>query len=502
MDMPNNANSKKKISKNNLKNNGKQVDNYMILTVIGGGSVNWMIGLMRDVYMLDSSDGGEIRLVDPLLEHAETVAKMLRHFNEVRSKNYKISVTADRKSALKNADFVICTFSPGRMDAFYNDLEIPIRYGIRQPVSMTVGPCGISAALRTCPVAFDIVEDMENVCPGAMLLNVTNPMTAVTRAFNMAAKTVKVIGLCHEFHRFSSYVGDFIGLSQPEGVGCLDYLYRYLPEQGLQYSVAGINHFIWLIKADLNERNMLPIIRDKARTRLLNPGIPGKDDIQTARKNFAKYALCDIFGCMPLAGDRHLIEFMPSLCNQRTGWGMEYGVKKTNIEERILGKKCSLRRIEEIVTGSHQVVWDRSNEEMTVIMDALLSGNKAQGIMNLPNKGQISNLPSDVIVETLADVQPSGNIVPRNAGDLPAPIAALCRLQCEIIELVVDASLKGNRDMLVKALALDPLSADASLIQIGSLADELLHANRAWLSRFYDDGDPEHVSNTDRSFTQ
>ena len=118
---------------------------------------------------------------------AEAVASMLARFNAERGKDYRVSVCDDRAEALGGADFVMTTFSPGSMDAFEYDLEIPIRYGIRQPVSMTVGPAGISAALRTVPVAAEIVEDMERHCPGAWLLNVTNPMSAVTRAMNLAA---------------------------------------------------------------------------------------------------------------------------------------------------------------------------------------------------------------------------------------------------------------------------------------------------------------------------
>jgi alpha-galactosidase len=151
----------------------------MILTVIGGGSSQWMKSLMRDVYFLDEVGGGEIRLVDPKRDNVEAVARMLETFNKVRNKDYKISVTNDRREALKHADFVMTTFSPGSMDAFYHDLEVPIKYGIRIPVSMTVGPPGISAALRTAPIAYEIVEDMEAMCPGAWLLNVTNPMSVV-----------------------------------------------------------------------------------------------------------------------------------------------------------------------------------------------------------------------------------------------------------------------------------------------------------------------------------
>ena len=456
--------------------------------------------LMRDVYQMEHADGGEIRLVDPNVEHAQAVADMLSKFNELRGKDYQISVTAHRQTALKNADFVLSTFSPGAMDAFYNDLEIPIRYGIRQPVSMTVGPCGSSAALRTCSEAFDLVNDMEKACPGAVLLNVTNPMTAVTRAMNMATKTIKVIGMCHEFHYLEKYIGQAIGLPRPQEMNILNYLYAYLPSQGLDYEIAGINHFIWVTRAILNGRDMLPVIREYARTRLNHPGIAGEVDIQKARENFAKFTLCDVFGYMPLVGDRHLIEFMPSLCNQRTGWGMEYGVKKTVVAERILGKKKSLQEIRDIASGQQAVQWDSSSEEMTVIMDALLAGKSTTGIMNLPNHGQIANLPKGSVVETLADIDPDGNITPRQTGELPRSIAVICQLQLQIIDMIIEASLEGNRELFIEALVLDPLCADASLRQISNMADELLFANRFWLPRFYPDIDPADHQNKSMAF--
>jgi alpha-galactosidase/6-phospho-beta-glucosidase family protein len=96
-----------------------------------------MKSLMRDVYLLDEIDGGEIRLVDPKRENVEAEARVLETSNQVRNKGYVISVTDDRKEALKKADFVMATFSPGSMDPFYHDLEIPIKNGFRIPVLMT-----------------------------------------------------------------------------------------------------------------------------------------------------------------------------------------------------------------------------------------------------------------------------------------------------------------------------------------------------------------------------
>ena len=144
------------------------------IAIIGGGSVNWMRGLIRDIYVLKGVEGGEIRLVDPNIPHVTSVRNMILKYNEVSDKQFDVSIEEDRKKALTGCDFVITTFSPGAMDAFFNDLEIPIRYGVRLPVSMTCGVSGISAALRTVPVAYEITQDMEEVCPAPSTISATS----------------------------------------------------------------------------------------------------------------------------------------------------------------------------------------------------------------------------------------------------------------------------------------------------------------------------------------
>ena len=61
------------------------------------------------------------------------------------------------------------------------DLDIPEKYGIYQSVGDTVGPGGLSRALRNVPVMVDIAQAMERRCPNAWMLNLTNPLTVLTR---------------------------------------------------------------------------------------------------------------------------------------------------------------------------------------------------------------------------------------------------------------------------------------------------------------------------------
>ena len=92
-----------------------------------------------------------------------------------------------------------------------HDLEIPARYGIRQSVGDTVGPGGITRSLRNIPVLVDIARDMERLCPDAWLLNITNPMTCLTRA--VARETsIRWSGLCHEVVIMSWFIAIACGV--------------------------------------------------------------------------------------------------------------------------------------------------------------------------------------------------------------------------------------------------------------------------------------------------
>src|SRR5206468_10671050 len=157
------------------------------------------------------------------------VDEMVAYGDKVRTaRNIGLSVRgeADRKAALQGADAVVATFSVGGFASMRHDLEIPARYGIRQPIGDSVGPGGVMRALRSIPVVLDFARDAEAVCPDAVFVNVSNPLTALTRA--VAQQTsLRTVGLCNEV------------------VGCT-YVLSLVTDAGMHEidpTVAGVNHF-------------------------------------------------------------------------------------------------------------------------------------------------------------------------------------------------------------------------------------------------------------------
>ncbi|GMV37145.1 MAG: alpha-glucosidase/alpha-galactosidase [Fimbriimonadales bacterium] len=451
--------------------------------IVGGGSVNWCPTLIRDIYHIACLEGGEFRLLDPDEPAVKLIASLEPLYNRISGKEFRFVPVQTLDEAVAGADFTLCTFSPGSLSAYYYDLEVPIAYGVRQPVSMTVGPCAISAAMRTCPVANEVAQAVEKHAPGSWILNVTNPMSCVTRALNLGVETVKVIGLCHELEGEILFVGDVLGVPKPKEMRTLDYI-----RQAFDLQVGGLNHFIWITRLFVHGRDRYDDLRAFADTH--EAWYPGGDPSKAETKSSwgnnkeAKLEMCRAFRHMPMAGDRHLIEFFPGFCNAHNRFGQDYGVRKTTMRERFELKAKATERVRRWVAGEEQVPWMRSSEQTADIIETVLTGGRARFNMNLPNRGQIDNVPAEAVVESISEVSAEG-LHPLHVGPLPEPVGAIVRNHVAAQELTVQAALEGSRKKMLDAMYVDPLCGQVEFRNLPKLADELLEANREFLPRVF-----------------
>ena len=455
------------------------------IAIFGGGSVNWCPGLIRDIYLLDEITEGEIRLFDPDSEGVNAILSLQNVYNQETNKDLRFRRSDSLEDLLSGADFVLCTFSPGSLEAFFHDLEVPISYGVRHPVSMSFGPTMISAAIRTVPLAEELAHAMTRYCPNAWLLNVTNPMTCVTTVMCRANRNGKVVGLCHEFEGQLSMVAEIVG-----------HHWDHKAERGndfaretLNAKIGGINHFIWLTETSNSGQDLYPKLRNFAAANeayyadgkipLINEKNPWSNNRE------AKLAMLRHFGYLPMAGDRHLVEYLGSLCNVQNQYAQAFNVTKTTIRERERAKSRNLARTIAIGSGEVSQNWNRSGEQVTDIMQAALTGKPTYIVANLLNEGQISNLQPDVAVETFAWFDASGGKA-EPVGELPGALGPMIRHGIEVCELTLTAALEGSRQKLIEALTLDFSCQAVDFRLISKLADDLLHANKEWLPRFHD----------------
>jgi alpha-galactosidase len=427
----------------------------MRIVIVGGGSRQWGPKLVTDILTTPSLRDAHIVLHDideAALEPMEQYARFVA--DKVGSKA-KIDTTVDRAMALRDADFVVVTISTGGFASMAHDLEIPARYGIRQSVGDTVGPGGISRALRNIPVLVDIARDMERLCPGAWMLNITNPMTCLTRAVAQES-SIRVVGLCHEVVIMSWYVAIACDV-QADDVG---------------FAITGVNHLPWITKLSVRGEDGFEVLRRALSER---PETKWFTD-----EHALKLALLERYGAMPGAGDRHVAEFFPWALTPQSEWGKSWGIHLTSIADRERDEAGYRRALLDVVVDGKDAPTWASGEMVAPLIDSLVTGTRRELPVNIPNAGQAPYLPSHVVVETMCTVDRDG-VRGRDEVVPPAVCASWIRRHVEVQELTVEAALTGDRDAACAAMALDPLCGRADLRDIEAMTDELLAATAAWL---------------------
>ncbi len=443
------------------------------ITLIGGGSYTWAPTFLRDIFTTPELRGSTVVLEDINPERMGLIyqfgQKMLADYHL----DDRLEQTSSLDQALENADFIILTITTGGLDAMRADLEIPARYGIRQSVGDTSGPGGLSRALRNIPVVAEMAARIDRICPDAIVLNYTNPLTVLTRALAMhRSAQARTIGMCHEWYYVRGRLAALLGVEKSQ----------------IQTRVAGINHLIWMTELYLGGRNGWEDLRCLVE-KILSGEIDAdpSDNSVFADKAKVKARLFQLYGALPVAGDRHIAEFFPHFINEATHWGADWDIQLTDVEYRQSTESAAYSRIMSMLAEKKQLdrfMHTRSIEAAADIIAAVTSGNRYYGLLNLPNAGQIDNLPEDAILETHGMVDRTGAHA-MTFGDLPSGIQTVLEQHIRNQEMTVQAALKGDRCLALQVLLNDPLSSRLTIAQAENMLSDLLSANREFLPQFH-----------------
>lgn len=432
---------------------------------IGGGSYNWMPKLLTDLALTRDIEGS-IVLHDISQPAMDEIQRFGRKTVSKGGANWDIETTTDLDRALDGAEFVVVTITTGGLDTMALDLDIPEKYGIYQSVGDTVGPGGLSRALRNVPVMAGIARAMQRNCPDAWMLNLTNPMTVLTRVVGMTAPRLKVVGLCHEL------MGVRGGLIRMFGGTPADFEWR----------VAGVNHLIWLLEMTIRGQDGLAMVREfvAAGRPLPIPTARGAWHEPFTDRWKLKLELFQLYGALPAAGDRHLAEFFPYFLTDATGRGEDYGVLLTTIAHR-RQQVATARAAVQAAIAEEVPELTRSHEATADIVSAVANGRSMRTIVNLPNTGQIDNLPRGAVVETLAELTPAGAF-PLTVGALPPGVLSTLQPHVTNQEMIAVAALEGDRQLALQAMVNDPLVPSLQIAR--SMLDELIEAHKEFLPQF------------------
>jgi alpha-galactosidase len=342
-------------------------------------------------------------------------------------------------------------------------------------VGDTVGPGGINRSLRNVPVLVGIGKAMEEHCPDAWLLNITNPMTCLTRAVCRETE-IKTVGLCHEVGNFCMDLA--IALGRPfESVSC---------------AVTGVNHFPVLTSLEVDGADGFDLLRklvdELGGLDTLTP-FEGRTEAEPfskldfARRHVFKLMLLDRWGTFPAAGDRHIAEFVPFALTPESNWGAAYNIGLSPISRREQHQAEYVADVDAWLAGTKDLQTWQSGELPSPIIQAMLSGEPFEAPVNIPNTGQGVGLPADAVLESICVIGDDG-IRSRDQTALPAPYDEIVRRHVATQELTVEAALRGDRVLAGEAFALDPLAGRGDFRVTEAMVDALLAGTAEWLPRF------------------
>ena len=448
------------------------------IAYVGGGSRGWAWNFMSDLASAGDMSG-TVSLYDIDLEAAKHNAVIGEKFNDVEGAvsrwEYKVSETLE--GALAGADFVIISILPATFNEMRSDVHAPEKYGIYQSVGDTTGPGGVIRALRTIPMMEKIAEGVKNVCPGAWVINYTNPMTLCVKTLYRVFPEIKAFGCCHEVfgtqNLLAEAYADITGNEKPS-------------RRDINVNVVGINHFTWITKAFYKNVDLFPIYGEFSKK--YKDGYTVGWDEKKLSNVFAytqkvKFDLFKRFGYIAAAGDRHLAEFCPG------DWYLsspekvrEWGFWLTPVSWRTEDLKNRLEKSAKLVSGELLPVIKNTGEEGVRQIRAILGLGSFKTNVNVPNYGQIPNLPRGAVVETNAYFS-SGCVEPIFSGDIPESIYPLVSRIVAEQEKISEAGAKRDLGLAFEAFASDPLvtigRADAK-----KLFDEMVENTKPYLAEY------------------
>ena len=142
--------------------------------------------------------------------------------------------------------------------------------------------------------------------------------------------------------------------------------------------------------------------------------------------------------------------------------------------------KRRLRRSDDLAGGKEDIDLTASGEEGHLLLKALLGLGDLVSNVNVPNRGQIPNLPMGAVVETNA-LFGLNRIEPVYAGPMPANILPLVARHVYNQENTLRAALQRDRKLGFTTFMNDPQMAFVAPREGKKLFDDMLENQRAYL---------------------
>ncbi|HET7257531.1 MAG TPA: alpha-glucosidase/alpha-galactosidase [Xanthobacteraceae bacterium] len=415
------------------------------IVFLGASSMSFGLSMLRDIFSSGELRGSTLTLVGRNPKTLAKMAELAKLLNNKTGAGLLIEQTTDRRAAFDGAEFVVNATAIDRNRLWKLDFDVPRKYGIRHTLGENGGPGGLFFTLRTLPLVFDFVREMQEICPKALFINFSNPESRIILALGKYSP-IRALGLCHGIFMGQGDVARIMGL----------------PYEQVDVWGAGINHFQCLMQ-----------IRHRATGEDLYPLLRTKEGDYDPSFAPLTRRLFRAFGYWMTCSDEHFGEYL--------AYGWEGGENGYDFAGDERGRAEFGNALDLVLAGAPLPPdWlTPSGERGAAAIGGIIHNKKRvleSGIVF--NRGVVPNLPPDAAVEVPVMADAAG-IHPISLGPLPDPIAKLLNMQVSVQQLAVEAAVHASKEIALQALLIDPVVNSASAAV--KLLDELWDVNRPYI---------------------
>jgi alpha-galactosidase len=432
------------------------------IAILGVGSTYFTRGIVES--LITKGGEWEVRLVDIDPQCLEVATLLSQRLVEAYDAPVQISGSLDRRDVLAGADAVVSTIGVGGRRAWEKDVAIFRQFNVYQSTGDTYGAGGVSRALRTIPPLVEIARDIERLCPNALFINFTNPMTVNVWAVSKTVPSVRTAGLCYGVTAYQHRLASMIDL----------------PWDALTCRAIGVNHFTWITDLSYQGESVWPRVR-KAMTAQ-----------GSALRNPFTWELFRMFDAYPCVGDGHICEFIPGWQGEGAYYGKTFGTTLHSFEGYAAGFDVVAAQMADQAYGRAPILKRADNpddqdafrdEDLFIdVLNAAMGQDAIMRTVNLPNVGQASNLPAGAVLEATTLINGDG-FQPLCFGNLAPGITAILLRILGTQALTVEAALQADRKLALQALvAGETVRTEA---EAERMMDVILETHREYLPQFF-----------------
>jgi len=427
------------------------------VAVIGGGSTYTPELIKGFIERIGTFPLNELWLMDNDPERLKIVGGFAQRIAAAHGSPFKVILSTDQREAVTGASYVTTQLRVGQMPARREDEYLGLRHGLIGQETTGIG--GMAKALRTIPVILKLAEDMQELAPGALLANFTNPSGLITQALSMFAPQVTAVGVCNVaittkmdiLERLNAKLGQTI-----------------TPER-CELNTLGLNHLSWHRGFKVDGEEMWGQVIEGYIAELEKEESPEfPPELVRTLRMIPNYYLQYFYQ------PEHKLQ-------QQMKWPPSRAEEVMEIEKELLADYAN-PALNEPPADLMKRGGAYYSTVATQLLNAHYNNLNEIHVVNIMHNGAVSGWPKDWVLEMPCRIDRSG-IHPIPAETLPDTCFGLIAQVKSYELLTARAAVTGDRQLLFQAMLAHPIGPEAD--QIETVMEDLLNTHKRYLPLFW-----------------